>query len=101
MQKTIRSGYAELERKTESRLSEVQIKENQQNNLQSRKRQVWGPSFRRFREQQRPQQFRLLFLLLIKLFFLRALGRSIGKDSQDSSIKTGSPQAAGRFLFPV
>jgi len=52
----------------------VQIKKNQQNDIQGQQGKIRIAAFRRCRKQQRPQQFRLRVLLLIELLFLRTLG---------------------------
>jgi hypothetical protein len=52
----------------------VQIKKNQQNDIQGQQGKIRSAAFRRCRKQQRPQQFRLRVLLLIELLFLRTLG---------------------------
>ncbi len=91
MQKTIRSGDAEPQRKAKRRLSEVQIKENQQNDIQSQQGKIRVVAFRKFRKQQRPQQFRLLFLFLIKLLILRTLSIFDTQPETHNTLRLNSP----------
>jgi hypothetical protein len=62
----------------------MQIQKNPQAGLQGRQRKIRIDAFRRFRQQQRAQQFRLLVLLLIELLILWTLS---------------SPHTAGKIIL--